>query len=80
MYDDYAIVPSNKAPYTLSFADDAACYVQLPEENAVKRQRSLDELLAYLDAHASEDVPGVFMKVILDKDGKAAFVYEPYRP
>ena len=80
MYDDYVIVPGNRAPFTLTFADDAAIYVQLPEENSVKRQRSVDELLAYLDKYDSSSEHGVFMKVITDKDGKVAFLYEPYRP
>ena len=80
MYDDYVIVPGNRVPFTLTFADDAAIYVQLPEENSVKRQRSVDELLAYLDKYDSSSEHGVFMKVITDKNGKVAFLYEPYRP
>ena len=80
MYDDYVIVPGNRVPFTLTFADDAAIYVQLPEENSVKRQRSVDEFLAFLDKYDSSEEHGVFMKVITDKDGKAAFIYEPYRP
>ena len=80
MYDDYVIVPGNRVPLTLTFADDAAIYVQLPEENSVKRQRSVDELLAYLDKYDSSSEHGVFMKVITDKEGKVAFLYEPYRP
>ncbi|MBQ7534742.1 MAG: hypothetical protein IJT43_03890 [Stomatobaculum sp.] len=79
MADDYVIMPGEKGKVSASFSKDAACYIQFPEGDSVRRQRSIPEFLEYLDKHSgSED--RLFMKLILDQDGDVAFIYEPYRP
>ena len=64
-----------------AFTPDAACYVQLPGENSVRRQKSVPELLDYLDRYASSrEGNGLLMNLILDGSGNIAFAFEPYTP
>lgn len=81
MPNDYDIVDAGTEARSAAFTADAACYVQLPGENSVRRQKSVPELLDYLDRYASSrEGNGLLMNLILDGSGNIAFAFEPYTP
>ena len=81
MPNDYDIVDAGTEARSAAFTPDAACYVQLPGENSIRRQKSVPELLNYLDRYASSrEGNGLLMNLILDGSGNIAFAFEPYTP
>ena len=74
--NDYAIVDADGDYKAYQVAEGAPCYVQYPRIETIHGFVTLDELRDYLGKHGDEKL----MELILDKDDKVTFIYEPYTP
>jgi len=74
--NDYAIVDADGDYRAYQVAEGAPCYVQYPRIEKIHGFVTLDELRDYLGKHGDEKL----MELILDKDDKVTFIYEPYTP
>ena len=74
--NDYAIVDADGDYKAYQVAEDAPCYVQYPGEDKIHGFVTQEELRNYLGKNGD----GKLLELILDKDDKVTFIYEPYTP
>ena len=74
--NDYAIVDNDGDYKAYQVAEGTPCYVQYPGEDKIHGFVTFEELRNYLGNSGS----GRLIELILDKDDKVTFIYEPYTP
>ena len=74
--NDYAIVDNDGDYKAYQVAEGTLCYVQYPGEDKIHGFVTFEELRNYLGNNGS----GRLIELILDKDDKVTFIYEPYTP